>query len=294
MGAGRARRSESGQATVDYVGLVLLIAVLFGAILAVSGLGAEAARLPKLLGARLLCAVKLSSSCLDQLEHAYGEDLADLIRDHTPEVRFEDGEFVSLPVDPRRCRERRCADTSERGSIAASYEGERPAMFVHPIDCRAQPYPEGMDCGGERAGNLYLQFWLYYPDSATRPFGEDGYHVDDWESLQVRIGPGGTVEARASSHKGHQHGANLISDTGVQLPILGPGSGWGPSQGYVWVSAGSHAGRAKGGSYFRSLRSDDLRLIAVEPNLDQLGKLEFAVSPPWRKALWTDPEARGS
>ena len=161
MGAGRARRSESGQATVDYVGLVLLIAVLFGAILAVSGLGAEAARLPKLLGARLLCAVKLSSSCLDQLEHAYGEDLADLIRDHTPEVRFEDGEFVSLPVDPRRCRERRCADTSERGSIAASYEGQRPALFVHPIDCRAQPYPDGMDCGGERAGSLYLQFCCY-------------------------------------------------------------------------------------------------------------------------------------
>ena len=46
----------------------------------------------------------------------------------------------------------------------------------------------GADCSGERAGKRYLQYWLYWPDSQTEPFGERGYHPDDWESFQVRIG----------------------------------------------------------------------------------------------------------
>jgi hypothetical protein len=289
-------RSSDGQASVEYVGIVLLVAVLFGALLAVGGLAAEAARLPRLIAERLLCAVRLSSSCLDELERAYGDELAELLRTHAPDVRFEDGEFVSLPVDPRRCRERACADSSERGRISASFEGQRPVLFVHPIDCRDEPYPERAECAGEPAGSLYLQYWLYYPDSATSPFGRaGGYHTDDWESYQVRIDSEGVVGARASSHKGHQYGADALSDLGVELPaVFGSGSSWGPSQGYVWVSAGSHAGRASGGGYSRSIRAGDLRLIAVEPNLDRLGELAFAISAPWRKRVWSDPEAKGT
>ena len=41
--------------------------------------------------------------------------------------------------------------------------------FVHVVDCRAErrERPAGADCSGDRAGNLYIQYWTYYADSAT-------------------------------------------------------------------------------------------------------------------------------
>src|SRR6478672_9307785 len=67
----------------------------------------------------------------------------------------------------------------------------------------------GVDCTDERAGNLYLQYWTYYADSATLrgvPIaGKKGYHHDDWESLQLRIRPDGSVDQRASSHHGYNY-----------------------------------------------------------------------------------------
>ncbi len=69
--------------------------------------------------------------------------------------------------------------------------GSRSRSSRHVVDCRepAAPVPAAARCDGERAGNLYIQYWAYYPDSRTVPFGEAGYHPDDWESFQVRIGP---------------------------------------------------------------------------------------------------------
>jgi hypothetical protein len=43
--------------------------------------------------------------------------------------------------------------------------------FVHIVDCRALAVRRterlGGDCSGNRAGNLYLQYWFYYAGSAT-------------------------------------------------------------------------------------------------------------------------------
>lgn len=289
--------SERGQGTVEYIGVLLLVVVLLGAVLIAAGARLPGAELARLLAQRLVCAVRLLDCGTDALERSFGAELAATLRERTPEIRFEDGEFVSLPVDPRSCRERRCADSSERGRLDSSFEGEAPTAFVHVIDCRAEPDPDQAECGGDRSGELYLQYWLYYPDSHTRPFGRlGGYHRDDWESFQIRIGRDREADARASSHHGHQYGADKLSDVDPDAGVAGlGGQSWGPSQGYLWVSAGSHAGRADGGDhYFRSVRPNELRLIPFDAAISELAELEFGVTPPWRKQVWRDPEFEGT
>lgn len=305
-------RSSSGQATVEYVGALLLVALLFAGLLAGVGLARPAASVAAAVFERFLCAVRQGEGCRpppDPLRVAYGADLALAVRANAPEIRFEDGEYVSLPVDPRDCRDRACSDTSEAGPLGRSFEDHPATAFVRVIDCRLDPPADGVDCSGGRGGHVYIQYWLYYPDSATRPLGRKGYHRDDWESLQVRLDPEQVALARASSHHGYNHDANPLSDVGeiktpsVQLgPVkIGPvgvdgrAPAWGPPTGYVWVSAGSHAGRVTGGDrYFRSVPADRLRLIPMEPELGSLGRLDFAVTPPWLKGVWRDPEHVGT
>ncbi len=289
---------ERGQATVEYIGVLLLAATLLAGLIALVGHSPPGASAGKLILDRLLCAVGGPLPCGDsELERSLGHELAAALRENAPQLRFEDGDFVSLPVDPRECRRRACADSSERGRLSRSFEGEPPTAFVHTVDCRAARQPDDADCSGPSAGHLYLQYWLYYPDSHTRPFGRlGGYHLDDWESFQVRIGGDGEPEARASSHNGHQYGPDKLSDVDPGAPIAGAGrDGWGPSLGYLWVSAGSHAGRASDGDrYFRSVDSDQLRLVAIEPELAALDGIAYEVSPPWRKRVWRDPEYEGT
>lgn len=293
-------RSRSGQATVEYVALLLLIAALLVALLAVGNLRRPGIALGEEVAERIVCAVRLSSGCDvpgSELRLAYGEEVATLLAEHVPEIRFEDGDFVSLPVDPRHCRARSCADTSESGELSRSFEDYPATAFVHVVDCRepgtghAEPGAAGTagaECGGERAGNLYLQYWLYYPESATRPYGRLGFHRDDWESFQVRIGSGG-AEVRASSHRGYNHGPDPIAD------LRGGSGGWGVPNGYLWVSAGSHAGRAAAANaHSRSIPAGRLRLLPLESELESLSALEFEVTPPWLKEVWLDPEATGT
>ena len=86
--------------------------------------------------------------------------------------------------------------------------------------------------------------------------GDEGYHADDWEGTQVRVGPGGHPDARATSHHGYNYQGgrrNWGSDAGI-APLrwaseeagLRPEGGWGPATGWLFVSGGSHAGAVKG------------------------------------------------
>ena len=131
--------------------------------------------------------------------------------------------MTALPVDYRRCREDRCADGAGEGVVGAIELGE-PAGRLHPrrrlpAEAAAATEAAGADCSGQRAGNLYLQYWFYYPGSATaegstflkRPIrtvssklGHSTHHPDDWEAYMVRIGPAGRF-ARASSHHGYSY-----------------------------------------------------------------------------------------
>ena len=73
---------------------------------------------------------------------------------------------------------------------------------------------------------------------------------DDWESVQFRIGPDGSVDERASSHHGYNY---VLSDNRARTPARPQGrgrivgardDGWGPETHLLLVSGGSHAGNA--------------------------------------------------
>jgi hypothetical protein len=128
----------------------------------------------------------------------------------------------------------------------------------------------------------------------------------DWESYQVRIGPAGDADARASSHHGYnyeQGSDNWGSDAGVGIVRgatetvgLRNRNGWGPETGAVLISGGSHAGNVKAFPNTRRLTPPGrLALIPLEPvAAGEQRAPHFAISPPWLKQVWHDPEAEGT
>jgi hypothetical protein len=308
-------RRERGQATVEWIALILLAALLLLGLLAAAGGRLPGGELARSILGRIACAVRLDGSCGDDgaaaLALAYGTELAATIREHAPDLLYEEG-MLALPVDYRRCREPACSDGPETGLVTRSTSGERVVAFVHVVDCRAAAVAEsrevGYDCTGERAGNLYLQYFFYYPTSSTAKAipGDVGFHPDDWESLHVRVGPGGTADVRASSHHGYNYEyskLNAGSDAGgavggavndaVEAVGARPKGGWGPSTGQLHVSGGSHAGNAKHDGYAppRTTPGGRLNLIPIESLSEGDRHVPFEVTPPWLKAVYNDPES---
>jgi hypothetical protein len=273
---------------------------------------------------RLVCAVRLADDCRDEpaLRSSYGDDVAVALRAHAPTLLYEPG-MRALPVDYRRCRSDGCAEGAPQGHVTRAASGERTVAFTHAIDCRPGAPPAAArraECSGPRAGNLYLQYWFYYPGSATaegstalKPLirrgsaalGKPSFHPDDWESYQVRIGPRGRF-ARASSHGRYSYelgGSGPIP--GHRLYRRGDGTvglkrraevvdGWGPEMGTLYVSGGSHAGNARVDRVVaRSTRDGRLVLIPLA-RIAARERVSFAVTPPWRKRVFFDPEYAGT
>jgi hypothetical protein len=328
---------ERGQGTVEWVGLVAVVCLALAALVAV-GVRVPGAGLARAVASRILCAASLADGCGDEplLIATYGDEIGRLVRRHMPTLLLERGSRA-LPVDFRRCRAAACGDGTPRGAVHRTDRGGHVTAFVHVVDCRpgrpavpaadldgvgadppaARPgIPAGLsggrppDCSGERAGNLYIQYWLYYADSATLrgvPVAEDeGFHVDDWESVGIRVGSDGRVDERASSHHGYNYSrdeANDGSDLGWDWAreaseFVGSRShhGWGPETRQLLVSGGSHAGDAAGEERTdREVPGRRVHLVPLEPIAAAEGAYyRFAVSPPWRKRVWRDPEATGT
>jgi hypothetical protein len=312
---------ERGQGTVEWIGLVLLGATVALGTLAAAGPRVPGGSLARSVADRIVCAARLSDACEREpaLVAAYGAEVAALAREHAPRIRYERG-MLALPVDYRRCREDACAEGVGTGQIWRSRTGEPVVAFVHVVDCRALSIARtegaGGDCAGRRAGNLYLQYWLYYPGSATAEgrviegpirevstaLGKPSFHRDDWESYQVRIRPG-EIDARASSHHGYVYDIDggwrprvgSRRDGSLSLKAPWPKREWGPETRTVYVSGGSHAGNAR--AIRRATRTtprERLRLIPLEPIVARRPSERFAVIPPWRKDVWRDPEAEGT
>jgi hypothetical protein len=303
--------SERGQGTVEWVGLLCVLSLVLAG-LVVAGVRVPGGKLAQAIASRLMCAAALAERCGDEpaLVAAYGTETGRLVRRHMPSLLFERGSRA-VPVDFRRCRSSQCGDAQERGYVGRTEGGLPVTAFVHVIDCREGASRSGRgeaDCSGAREGNLYIQYWMYYVDSATLRgvpvVGAKGYHRDDWESVQIRIRPDGTVQQRASSHHGynHSHGpANWGSDMGAdavngaaEAVGLRPDGGWGRETNVLLVSGGSHAGNAAGIPRIERLTPRNrVHLIPLEP-IATTDRIRFAVSPPWRKQVWFDPEADGT
>ncbi len=304
---------------MEWVGLVAVVSLLLVCLIA-AGARVPGTGLARGIASRLLCAVAMADGCGDEprLIAVYGDEVGRLVRRHMPTILFEHGS-QALPVDFRRCRDSECGDGTARGLVHMTDAGDHVTVFIHVIDCRTGPEgdplavrdvapPLAPDCSGSRTGSLYLQYWLYYADSATLRglIGDAGYHRDDWESVQVRIGEDGTVDERASSHEGYNYVQSLAndgSDAGIgPLRALAedvgvrPHNGWGPETRMLVVSGGSHAGNTDG-----FLRVDRVapgrrvHLVPLEPIAAAEGDdYRFAISPPWHKRVWRDPEASGT
>jgi hypothetical protein len=304
--------SERGQGTVEWVGLLGVVALLACGLLA-AGVRVPGTDLAGALADRSLCAASLADGCGDEprLVAAYGTEVGELVRRHMPVILFERGSRA-LPVDFRRCRAVRCADGSARGLVHRTDKRLPVTAFVHVVDCRAGQAQDsesaGADCSGDRGGNLYIQYWLYYANSATLRgvpvAGEAGYHPDDWESVQFRLGPDGHVDERASSHNGYNYAQstrNWGSDAdigplkeGAEAVGLRAENGWGPETHLLLVSGGSHAGNAIGiPDADRWTPGRRVHLIPLEP-IAASTSAWFKVTPPWLKEVWLDPEAAGT
>lgn len=303
-------RAERGQSSVEWIGLLAVVALLVATLLA-AGVRVPGASLAQAIASRLLCAAAIAERCGDEatLIAAYGSEVGALARRHMPSLLFERGSRA-LPVDFRRCRATACSDGAERGYVTRTDAGLPVTAFVHAIDCRpeasARTEAEGAECSGPRAGNLYIQYWTYYADSATLrgiPIADRaGYHRDDWEGMQIRIRPDGGVDQRATSHRGFNQRPGAVggwaSDAGVE-PIkaaaeavgLRADNGWGPETHLLIVSGGSHAGNTAGIPRIERLTPRSrVHLVPLEP-IAARSRARFAVSPPWRKRAWRDPEA---
>ncbi len=249
--------------------------------------------LARAIGGRIVCALELNGECAplaaSELALAYGDEVAALVSESVPQIRYERG-MRALPVDFRRCREDACAEGRDGIRVSSSITGEPAVAFTHVVDCRPASQTPGAVCTGDAAGNVYLQYWLYYPGSATgegsvfpgvvrevsSAVGMPSYHPDDWESVQFRIAPDGTTDIRASSHHGY-------------------GPGWQPADGTSYtVSGGSHAGTVRPAEFARITNPRRLGVVPLEPVSESAADTEFAVSPPWEKVVWLDPEYEGT
>lgn len=276
--------------------MVLLVSLaILGAFAA--GVRVPGAGLARGVADRIICAAALADGCGDEpaLIAAYGTEVGTLVRRHMPALVYEKGSHA-VPVDFRRCRDSDCGDGPDDGQVQRTDARLPVTAFVHVIDCRpgkAEPTEaSGLDCSNERAGNLYAQLWFYYADSATLSqmpvAGSRGYHADDWESLQLRFRPDGRIDQRASSHHGFNYSSgerSWAADTGVR-----PHAGWGPESHFLFVSGGSHAGSAFGFSDIgRFTPGRRVHLVPLEP-IAATSTARFAISPPWLKRVWSDPE----
>jgi hypothetical protein len=303
--------SERGQGTVELVGLLGVVALAFAALLA-AGTALPGGALAREIAGRMLCAAALADGCGDEpvLIATYGDEVGRLVRRHMPTIAFEDGSRA-LPVDWRRCRITECGDGPQDGLVHRSDQRLAVTAFVHVVDCRAESKEAseaaGADCSGRRAGSIYIQYWLYYANSTTGLIpvvGPLDEHRDDWESVQVRIGPDGGVAERASSHHGYNYERSIVnggSDAGIDFVReasedvgLREVNGWGPETGLLEVSGGSHAGNVGGGDHgTRFIPGRRVHLVPLEP-IAAHSHSTFAVVPPWLKQVWLDPEDTGT
>jgi hypothetical protein len=309
---------DGGQAGVEFVALMLMCCLALGALLALRG-GFDGRDVGGFLSRHLVCAV--TGRCdRDQarLVAAYGESGAAAVRALAPNLVYERGER-ELPVDWRHCRR-----------VSCSVAPDDPGLDAHVPAGRGRSGASAFTHVVRRGGRLYIQYWLYYPDSNTTLAGSDrlwarllsglagypGFHRDDWEGAFVRLDPDGSVWLRASSH-GHFQSCKWASCLGE----------WARHTGWVRVSRGSHSGHVpfereprwrapsprpsaprygprparprltpqrpgRGGLRERSTTGEGLRLVPLESIEPRMyPPHDPGVLPPWDKDAYRDPEA---
>src|SRR3954454_16980130 len=151
-------RSQIGAATVEHIGLVILIAlIVLGAMAALvaSPPTDEARRLGSQLDRRIRCPARLPDPCWrDPLTDASGGHLPGLVGVLAPQPPPVAGASVTplLRVDFRYCRSASCAAPGDRTGLTAS--NRRVTAFTSVADRR------------DSGGGVEVSYWLYRPGLA--------------------------------------------------------------------------------------------------------------------------------
>jgi hypothetical protein len=258
--------SERGQATVEWTGLVLLVALVLGALVALVPV-VDGRSLGSSLAHSIVCSAR--GDCdrgNDALVDAYGRADAQLLRKFAPNIVYEPGTHT-LPIDFRVCRSHRCSDAPDDQSLEAnhSHRGVPAAAFTHVV---------------HSGGETFLQYWFYYPDSNSvagpssvlwsrsplRAIGRyPGFHEDDWEAYFVRIGADGEARVRASAHEGYQGCKERRCE-----------NEWAQWTGWTRVSTGSHAGH-----------------IPLDPVMSRDGRVRWSLEPSLIRPFGYRPQYPG-
>src|SRR5215212_2455796 len=299
-------RSESGQASIEWTGVVCLVALALSAAVAFVP-AVDGRSFGGFLAHSIVCAVRGGcESHDDALLAAYSAEDAALVRRYAPNIVYEPGTHT-LPIDFRECRSHRCSDAPDDQSLEVSRSTRTrtpAAAFTHVV---------------RRGGETFLQYWFYYPDSPSTfmgshavlkhlPGGDPADHPDDWEGYQVRVAADGSALVRASSHHDYQ-GCK-------ELQCKNRWIGW---TGWTRVSKGSHAGhipyrtswrvepRRRHGPaerrvmgytplypgrdiHERTTSAAALELIPIETMPIPAYATDFgSIAPPWRKEVYDDP-----
>ncbi|MEX2195510.1 MAG: hypothetical protein WD844_09520 [Thermoleophilaceae bacterium] len=287
---------ERGQASVEWIAALLVVALALGALAAVA-IRVDGRSFGGFLAHRFVCTVR--GDCRerdDALRRAYGDRDAELVRRYAPSIAYEPG-TLTLPVDWRRCRSHDCSDAPDDPDLDV-HRGKRggtPATaFTHVV---------------HRDGETFIQYWLYYPDSTSTVGGAagvwntvrdvvgigpeyPGFHRDDWESHQIRIDAKGRATVRSSSHHGYQGCKHAECE-----------DEWYAWTGWTRVSYGSHAGHvptrspdpddpAYPGVHTRERTStgEGLALVPIETlDTGAYERLDDGITPPWGKKVYDDP-----
>ena len=144
--------AQRGQATVEFVALLLICCLAFGASIAL-GAGFDGRSFGGFLARHVVCAVGGRCDRDERLlTEAYGARDGAMVRALAPNLVYEPGE-QQLPVDWRRCRRPGCAEAPDDGTLDAHVGGgDRGA----PGRGRATAFTRLI----RRAGRLYIQYWL--------------------------------------------------------------------------------------------------------------------------------------
>jgi hypothetical protein len=145
---------SGGAASVESVGLALLIALLVAAVTAAVATGRldGGRELASAIGRKIRCATQLPGPCWrDPLTSAYGRPLAGLVRAlaPTPAERTGPSGAPLVPVDFRACRSEGCATST--GSTRLTASARRITAFTSVRDRRAA------------GAGLVVTYWLYRP-----------------------------------------------------------------------------------------------------------------------------------
>jgi hypothetical protein len=157
-------RAQAGAATVEHVGLVMLVALLLVAAIAAVAAGSDSSgrELGSTLGRKLRCAAVGPGPCWqDPLTLAYGRPLAGAVRALAPAPVARAG---LVPVDFRYCRSASCAAPGADPGHTAS--NRRVTAFVAVEDQRRW------------AGLAEIIYWLYRPTLGWESVVRDATSAD--------------------------------------------------------------------------------------------------------------------